>query len=85
MREIASWPAQEVRLLETYLDKQPAPEERIEFAVATLCALMFNANRGKDIPPRRIKDYLPYDDPWPMPGRYSELDREVMDAFGFGR
>lgn len=66
--------------MDVYLQKQPAPEERNEIAMATLCALFFNANRGKGQSPRRLKDYLPFIDPWPMPGRYSELDREVLEA-----
>lgn len=82
MREIASWPAWEVRLLDHYVNKQPPAEDRVEFAVATLCALFFNAHRGQGQPPRRLKDYLPFLDPWPMPGRYSELDREVLEALG---
>lgn len=80
VREIASWPAWEVRLLDRYLEKQPAAEERIEIGVATMCALFFNANRGIGQSARRLKDFLPFYEPWPMPGRYSEIDREVMEA-----
>lgn len=82
VREIASWPAWEVRLLDEFLDKQPAAEDRIEIAIATLCALFFNANRGKAQASRQMKDYLPFLDPWPLPGRYSDVDREVMKALG---
>lgn len=85
MREIASWPAWEVRLIDAYLNKQPAAEDRMEFALATLCAMFFNANRGKEQAARRMKDYLPFLDPWPNLGdlgQYSELDLEVMKALG---
>lgn len=82
MREIALWPAWEVRLIDAYLNKQPAAEDRIEIALATLCAMFFNANSSKEKASRRVKDYLPFLDPWPLPGRYSDLDREVFEALG---
>lgn len=82
LREIAYWPSWEVRLLDYYLQHQPAPDERVEIAVATLCAMFFNVHRAKEYAPRSMKDYLPFLDPWPVLGRYSDLDREVMAALG---
>lgn len=82
VREIAAWPAWEVRLLEEYLDKEPAAEDRNELALAKLCALTWNANRGKDQPVKEMKDYLPFLDPWPQEDRYSDLDRQMLKALG---
>lgn len=85
MREIALWPAWEVRLIDEYLQRQPSSGDRVEIAVARLCALFFNVHRDKDQSPKMLKDYLPFYDPWPQlidTGRYSEVDLEMMKALG---
>lgn len=65
--------------MEHYLSKQPMANDRVEFAMATLCAMFFNANRGQGQPVKNVKDYLPFIDPWPSKdGRYSDLDKEVL-------
>lgn len=77
---IASWPAWEVRLINAYLQKQPAPEERIEIVLAMLCQLYQNRTRGKEEQPKKVKDYLPFLDPWPQTGgtEYTEFELEIM-------
>lgn len=79
---IASWPAWEVRLINAYLQKQPAPEERIEIVLAMLCQLYQNRTRGKEEQPKRVKDYLPFIDPWPDESEYTEGELEIMRALG---
>jgi len=71
-------------MLEHYLARQPAPDERIEIAVATLCAMFRNANRGEGEQPVQVDDFLPYMNPWapPKQERYSDVDRSFMAAFG---
>lgn len=83
--EVASWPAWEVRLLEQYLGKQPAAEDRLELALARLTAIYINCHLREGAKPSETTDYLPYLDPWPMPedvgtGRYSALDMEILGA-----
>lgn len=86
LHEVAAWPASDVNLLEHYLAKQPAPEERTEIAVATLCTMYRNAHRADGEPPHEVVKFLPYLDPWSQPivsaSRYSEVDRSLMAAFG---
>jgi hypothetical protein len=62
--EVAAWPAWEVRLLEQYLAKQPAAEDRIEIAVARLTATYVNAHLREGTKAVETTDYLAYHDPW---------------------
>lgn len=62
--EVAAWPAWEVRLLEQYLAKQPAAEDRIEIAIARLTALFINTKLGPGSKQAETTDYLSYRDPW---------------------
>jgi hypothetical protein len=70
--------------MDVYLQKQPTAEDRMEIALANLCAMFFNANRGKDQGPKQLKDFMPFRDPWPVvvDSNYSELDKEVFGALG---
>jgi hypothetical protein len=81
--EIAAWPASEVRLLEHYLAKQPAPEERVELILARLTSIYINAHLKEGAKPSEPIEHLRFLDPWPEPmdvgvGRYSALDLEIM-------
>lgn len=80
--EVAARPAWEVRLLDEYLQKQPPAGDRVEIVVARLCTLFFNVHRDKSQALKTVRDYLPFYDPWPMIGRYTELDIEYMRALG---
>lgn len=53
-------------------------------ALATLTAVYFNRTRGKDEQPKKIKDYLPFIDPWPDQNvtEYTEGELEIMRALG---
>lgn len=53
-------------------------------ALATLTAVYFNRTRGKDEQPKKIKDYLPFNDPWPDQSvtDYTEGELEIMRALG---
>lgn len=84
LREVAGWPAVEIDLLEHYLARQPAPEDRIEIAVATLCSLFVNANRAAGSPAMNPTDFLPYLNPFvtAQADRYSDVDRSIMAGLG---
>lgn len=80
IHEVARWPDWELSTLDEFLAKEPAPEQRIEIALAQLCLLVFKGNfKGE----KDIKDFLPYLNAWPseLEGRYSETDMEVIRAF----
>lgn len=67
VREIASWPAWEVELLEHYLARQPAPEQRIEIALAQLSAMYANRHRDPQKQPKPVEpmQFMPFHpDPW---------------------
>lgn len=61
---------------------QPAPEDRIEVALASLHATYFNRTRQKSEAAKSMKDYLPFLDPWPEPTEYSDTDLQSMRALG---
>jgi hypothetical protein len=78
--EVARWPAWEVDLLENFLAKEPAAEQRIEVAIAHLTALYVTAHQQKNASPKRITDFMLYLKAWPAEseGQYSDVDREVL-------
>lgn len=83
LHEVACWPAEDVRTLDHYLAKQPAPIERVELAVARFTAIYVNAHLAKGATEKETRDFLPYLDPWPTltsvdQGRYSPLDLEIL-------
>lgn len=47
-----------------------------------LCQLYQNRTRGKEEQPKRVKDYLPFIDPWPTESEYTEGELEIMRALG---
>jgi hypothetical protein len=88
LHEVAQWPAADIGLLESYLARQPAPEERIDIGIAGLRALLVNYLRAPTARTATVRDFLPYFNPWENvapsanDARYSDLDREVIAAFG---
>jgi hypothetical protein len=75
------WPAGDIELLAAYLGKEPAPEERLEFAIASLHADYFNAHRG-DQPAAKLTDYLIFRNAWQAAAeqseRYSAVDKSFL-------
>lgn len=80
VHEVARWPDWELALLDEFLAKEPAADERIEIALAQLCLLVHRANFQGE---KDVKDFMPYINAWPndIQGRYNETDVEVMRAF----
>lgn len=72
------WPAEEVQILEHYLAKQPAAEDRIEVAVASLIAIYVNAHLRDGAAAKSERDFLPYLEPWREVT--SDVDQEVLRA-----
>lgn len=76
----------------TYLAREPSAPERLEFAIAYLCSITWNANRGEKEPSRPLADFLLFADAWkpePLPDvsddRYSDVDRSFMIGLGAPR
>lgn len=72
-------------MLEHFLAREPAPDVRVELAIARLCEVVTNLWRD----PRSGKaasstDFLPFLDVWKRDiendPRYSDVDREVFKA-----
>lgn len=82
--EVAGWPAWELRLLEHYLAKQPAPIERVEVALAHLAAIYVNAHLKPGAKPAEIPDFLPYLKAFEVvkKSRYSDTDMSILKALG---
>lgn len=75
--EVLDWPAEHVRLIGAFLQKEPFAEVRVERLLAHIAHDLFNANYK---PKRKMADYLVVD-PWPKPkgtSRYSEADQRMM-------
>lgn len=87
LHEIALWPAAELELIQAYLEKRPAGEERIERALAQGQALYTNRHLQEGAVPRTPSDFLLYLDPWAEAvkadsTRYSDVDRAMIKALG---
>ena len=69
--------------MDHYLAREPSPVERVETAIAHLTAIYVNAHQSKGRAPTKISDFLLYRGAWPgqTDGRYSELDRQVLQEF----
>jgi hypothetical protein len=86
VREIAAWPAWEVRLLEEFLVKEPAGIERLEILAARFAAQYFNFHSSDASAKYETTDFLHFHHafrqthPDLKDGRYSELDLEVFAA-----
>jgi len=80
LSEIARWPAWELDLLEHYLAREPAPEERIEVSLANLMLMYATVNGKQGAAQKKVTDFLPYLKAWPQPadGRYNPVDMEVL-------
>jgi hypothetical protein len=85
VREIADWPAWEVRLIEKFLAREPSAEDRVEIALAHIAAVYFNSQSRQGAPQIKTSDLLLFMDPWqadPLANfadeRYSDLDREIF-------
>lgn len=74
-------------MVEAFLAREPAPEQRVEIAVARLCEMFAAAHRDPKSGARMtVRDFLPYLKAWDEPAvdrsRYSEVDLEVLSTFG---
>lgn len=63
VQEVAAWPDAVIVQWAHYLSNEPAPEERLELAVAQLTALLFNVNRGNS-QSLGAADFLLFKDAW---------------------
>lgn len=79
--DVARRPAWEIRLLETFLLREPSALDRVEIAIARLTAKVHNAVFK---PKQGIKDFLPYLKAWDNPiegvdmSRYNEADLSIL-------
>lgn len=77
---VLGWPASDVRLMSAYLAQEPAPAERLEYAIAYMCCMYANAHRGKrpEIP---LERFLMFRHAWRnASGRYTDTDLEILES-----
>lgn len=67
-------------MLAEYLSKEPAPEERQEYALAQLAAIQVNMNRGKGKPPHKIPEFMLFADAWKDEEAEKPLSFEAVAA-----
>lgn len=62
LEEIRQWPASDIKLISQYLSREPAPDERIEYAIAALRRDYESAHmgQGKTTPP--LQKFLTFHD-----------------------
>lgn len=85
LKDVARWPAKELDVIDEYLRKQPAAEERVEFAIANFHAQYVNAHLKDGTPPTPVTTFLPFLDPWKkqeVDARYSDSDKSFLQALG---
>lgn len=58
------WPNWVLSSLREYLSREPAPIERIEYALAQLSAIQINSNLAKGSPAKKTADLLMFRDAW---------------------
>lgn len=81
LSDVLDWPENHVALIAEYMAREPAPDERIEIAVAQLCATYVNAHRKKGAPAHPVVDFLPFRDAW----KVDEPEESIFDlAMSFG-
>lgn len=83
VHEVAGWPQRVIDLYAAFLSVEPAPEERIEYALAQLSALVVNRTRGAGEQPQRVADMLMFASPWQE--KLSTLDAQIgsrLDSLG---
>lgn len=79
-----AWPVSDIEMLAAYLGKLPAPEERIEYAIAYLTAMYANTHRGKGDPPHAVEKFLLFRNAFgetrdtKKAGRYSAADQQML-------
>jgi hypothetical protein len=86
---VARWPDWERDLLEHYLARNPAPEERLEYALANIATIYVSAHQGRAAPRPSLADFLLFKDafthttsPAVDRGRYNEADMSLLEALG---
>lgn len=67
-----------------YLRREPAPEERIEAALAQITAMYANAHRKKGASPYRIADFLLFDEAWKPEEPAEKEESFTAFALSFG-
>lgn len=82
LAQVLSWPVSHVDLHLAFLAKEPPAEDRIEWAIAQLSALMFNINRAKETAALGPSDFLPFADAWRDPAKQQGLTDEEMEMMG---
>lgn len=85
--EVARWPDWERELVEHYLARNPAPEERLEFAIAHLSSIYVAAHQRRDATAPKLSDFLLFKDafqsaPRISMGRYTDTDQSILEALG---
>lgn len=60
--------------------REPAPDERIEYAVAQLAAMYANAHRGKGKAPHKLSDFMLFRDAWKT--EQEATLSEIIQSFG---
>lgn len=80
-----AWPARDIRVIAEYLAKEPAPDERIEYAVAQLSSIYVNGHRKQGAEAIPLGEFLMFRKAWESADlqaedRYSDVDRSFLKA-----
>jgi hypothetical protein len=84
LADVLSWPDDHVRLQIAFLAIEPAPEERLELAIAQLIALVSNRSRGRGEEACAATDFMPWRAAWKReePSGLTPEEQKMMRYMG---
>lgn len=82
LSEVLSWPLSHLRLIGDYLAREPAPEERIEIAIAQLTAIYVNSKIKAGSTAKKVIDFLLFRDAFKAKPSQQDINNSFLRAFG---
>lgn len=80
--DLLQWPHWVLQLYAAFLEREPAPEQRLEYGLAQIASIHANSMRAPSSQPRPLTEFLLFADPWsesPGDGLTPE-ERQLMEG-----
>jgi hypothetical protein len=80
--DLLQWPHDVLLLYAEFLATEPAPEQRIEYALAHLTQTTVNLQRAPNAQPQELAAFLMFKDPWApieKAGRITAAERVMVE------
>jgi hypothetical protein len=79
IHEVVTWPLWVTRTYAAFLSKEPAPAERLEWAIAHLHQTYLGAHQPEGVAPPALSALLLFGDAWEPGGLDPELERMILN------